>query len=216
MRIVLHVFILSIFGFNLFAQTKVVTNEKGEKVTEIYMNQNSLPVRYKGSILFSDEFETGKFKIDGGQIIEKPVLFNIFEDLLIADFGEKIVSMQKTSFTLGNHEFEYLSNLYLEPIFKSNIIFYERKYCNLKRYSNELPRANNEYAGEVERKTDYFLSFPSGKLRQVSLTTYSVKLAFMREYPDAENLLLNYKMKIKTQTDLVNLLKNTEFLALLE
>jgi len=195
---------------HLVSQTHVVTEENGQKVTEIENNTISLKrtLRYKGSILFTDIFEIGKFSISGGQTFDKPILFNILDDNFIVEFNDEVVSLSKIDFTLAGHNFEYKNGYYLEKIFDGKLKLYIRYYCKIK--PNEKFNYVAGYDGEIIRKNDYFLLFPDGKLRSVNLTKASIKSTLLVHYPLMGHMLKDYHDKIKNKEDIIKILADPE------
>lgn len=106
MKISVNELLLSI-GFLLlstmsWAQTRVLTNQKGEKYTEFEYktpNQSTSKNKYKGSIFWQDSLAMGTFSVAGGETLTKPVLptycINVLLRTLMISRCQSIIPMQR-------------------------------------------------------------------------------------------------------------------------
>jgi hypothetical protein len=211
MKIFLLIALLIVSGFNICAQTRVVRDESGAMVTEIdYRSERML--RYKGSVFFKDSVELGTFTVASGQILQKPVLFNVMNQSFLAEFDNKIVPLRNTDLQLGNRFFKNINDSYYETYYDAKIKILVKYTCSQKHYNkwhrDGIPtQFNNDFAGEIVHKKEYFLLFPNNKLRAINLTNYSVTLAIMKEYDGILYHIHQWKKDIRTEKDVIALLE---------
>lgn len=200
-----------LISLTTWAQARVIKDEKGLMVTEF--NYRSQPLlRYKGSIFLIDSAEVGRFSVSGGEKFEKPVLFDILSQSFLADFGSDIVRIRNTDLQLGNRIFKNIDGAYYETSYDGKIKILVKYSCTLKDfpkgYKDGIPtQINNDFAGEVVRKKDYFLLFPDNKLRAINMSKYSVNLALMKNYGGLLYHLQQWKKNIDCEKDLIDLLE---------
>lgn len=211
MRKLLLVSALALTAFCTSAQTRVIKDSNGMMVTEV--NYNHLPVlRYKGSLFLKDSVQMGTFAVAGGEVFQKPVLFDLLNQSFLADFGTKIVPLRDTDMQMSNRFFKNINHSYFETSYDAKVKILARYSCTLKDFEKggkdkSFPKIDNDFVGEVVHKTDYFLLFPDNKLRAIDLSNYSVSLALDKEYGGLSYYIKKWNRKITTVNDLVDLLK---------
>ncbi|GAB3519363.1 hypothetical protein [Emticicia fontis] len=210
MKKLLLVAIALLFELNVYAQTRVIQDERGELITEFdYLTQRV--VRYRGSIFLKDSVELGTFSVAGGQVLQKPVLFDMLNQNFLAYMGDKFVSIKNTDLQLGNHHLKYIRGGYYETYYDAKVKILIRYGCTLKTYDKNskvgiLPQFASNYSGEVIHKKYYYLQFPDKKLREISLNNYSVTLALAKQYDGLTYHIRQWNRDIRTEKDVADLL----------
>ena len=87
--------------------------------------------------------------------------------------------------------------------------------CTLKEYPKGYKDGlsvgvDNDFSGEIERKCEYVMLVAKQKLRPIQLSSYSVTVAFLREYDGLEYHIEQFGKKITNEGDLIALLKFLE------
>jgi hypothetical protein len=216
MKKLLILIMISICGKAISAQITVVTNENGEKVTEI-KNQSfgsrrvySYTLRYKGSVLFNQGFEMGSFIPKGGKPIVAAILYNIYADEIIAKVDNKEVILRNVDFSLGEHNFTSYKEHFYEIVYENDDIkLLKRNYVYLKPERNGASWASKGgfYEGEFIRKNDYFFQFPDSKVVDFNLTKASILSAVSKENISLANRIRKDTLQINKVEDIISLLK---------
>jgi hypothetical protein len=215
MKNLLLIILIFICGKAISAQTTVITNEKGEKITEIknqilgnsgYFFKKSL---YRGSILFNEGFEMATLKIKGGQPVDTPILFNIYKDELVAKVEGKEVLFTNSDFSMRGQNFISYKSHYYELIFENENVRLLKKYncvIKLNRGHGGL-NMGGVYEGDFIRNEAFYFLFPDDKMREFTLNKASVLSVL-----EKRNALLAYPfnndtLKINKVEDVISLLK---------
>ncbi|MFN8355164.1 MAG: hypothetical protein U0Y10_11990 [Spirosomataceae bacterium] len=178
------VFVLLLLHGVVFAQVRVITNDKGELITEFEYDHRQ-PLRYKGSIFWKDTTQLGVFCIKGGDTLRKPVLLDLLNHSFLAEFGERFVPISNTAITLGSHHFVHIKGYLYEYVSEGIVKVLARTSCKLAEYQDPITKTavvRDNYRGDVVRSVEYFLEFPNHKIRGISFTTRSVSLALVGQY----------------------------------
>lgn len=209
---------LLVFSTTSWAQTRVLTNEKGEKYTEFEYktpNQSTSKNKYKGSIFWQDSLVMGTFSVAGGETLTKPVLLDLLHQCVIAYFDDKSLAVNNTDITIGTTTLRCIKGRFYQTLFDGKVKLLVNPVCTLKEYSKGYKDGlavgvDNDFSGEIERKFEYALLFSNQKLRPVQLSTYSATVAFLREYDGLEYHIEQFGKKITNESDLIALLKFLE------
>lgn len=202
-----------------WAQTRVLTNEKGVKYTEFEYktpNQSTSKNKYKGSVFWQDALAMGTFSVAGGDTFTKPVLLDLLHQHFIAYFEDKSLTVDNTDVTIGATSFRCIKGRFYQTLFDGKVKLLVNPVCSLKEYPKgykdgvPVGGVDNDFSGEVERKSEYALLFSNHKLRPIQLSTYSVTVAFLREYDGLEYHIEQFGKKITNENDLIALLKFLE------
>jgi hypothetical protein len=217
MRKMLILLILtSTFGNTISAQTTVITNEKGEKITEI-KNQilgktgySFIKLMYRGSVLYNEGFEMASIKIKGGQQVDVPILFNIYKDELVAKVEGKEVLFINTDFSMRGQNFISYKGHYYELLFENESVRLLKKHncvIKLNRGHGGL-NIGGVYEGEFIRNEAFYFLFPDDRMREFSMNKASILSVL-----EKRNALLAYPfnndtLKINKVEDVISLLNN--------
>lgn len=201
-----------------WAQTRVLTNQKGEKYTEFEYktpNQSTSKNKYKGSIFWQDSLAMGTFSVAGGETLTKPVLLDLLHQCVIAYFDDKSVPVNNSDATIGTTSFRCIKGRFYQTLFDGKVKLLVNPVCSLKEYPKGYKDGlsvgvDNDFSGEIERKFEYALLFSNQKLRPIQLSTYSATVAFLREYDGLEYHIAQFGKKITNESDLIALLKFLE------
>lgn len=215
---VLRVLVFLVISSVGWTQTRVLTNEKGEKYTEFDYktpNQSSAKNKYKGSIFWLDTLAMGTFSIQGGKTFYQPVVLDLLHQRFIAYFEDKSLAINNTDLVIDSTVFRCLKGRFYQTVYDGKVKLLVNPVCTLKEYpkgyKDGVPAGfNNDFSGEVERKFDYVLLFPNQHLRPINLSSYSVSLAFMREKEGLVYHIEQFEKKIKNENDVIALLKFLE------
>ena len=207
-----------LYGKSLIAQTfqtTVITNEKGEKITEVktsglgqrgYYETKRL---YRGSILFNEGFEMATIKPKDGKFLDAPVLFNLYKDELVAKVEDKEVLLSKIDFSIRGQNFISYKGHYYELLFENQEVKLLKKYnCVVK--SNRGHGGLNMggiYEGDFIRNEAFYFLFPDDKMRAFSMNKASILSVL-----EKRNALLAYPfnndtLKINKIEDVISLLR---------
>jgi hypothetical protein len=208
---------ISIGGNAISAQIRVLTDENGEKITEIRnriigskSSNNSYVLRYKGTVLFNQGFEMGSFSPKGGKPIIAAILYNIYADEIIAKVDEKEVILRNVDFSLGEHNFISVKNHFYEIIFENDDLkLLKRNSVYLKPERNGISWASKGgvYEGEFIRSNDYFFQFPDNKVVEFTIKKASVLSALSKENISLAEKVRYDTLKINKVEDVISLLK---------
>jgi hypothetical protein len=185
---------------NSNAQTvKVYLNSKGEKITRIETQSNkggAFVKEYKGSIYLFDEFQMGKIMMQGGKIVEAPILFNIVKDVIIAKINNEEVILNNVNFSIGEHSFVAIKGSYYQLLYdnfqlsdslKSNrITILKRNVAIPRAYKSAGYQTATDYDGEFLTEETFFFFTPQNKLIYFEIKKKSIKNAL-----DKQNIVLN-------------------------
>jgi hypothetical protein len=216
MKKLLFLILFSICGKAVFAQITVVTNEKGEKITEI-KNQSfgsrrvyTYTLSYKGSVLFNQGFEMGSFSPKGGKPIIAAILYNIYADEIIAKVDNKEVILRNVDFSLGEHNFTSYKDYFYEIVYENeDLKLLKRNYVYLKPERNGPSWASKGgyYEGELIRSNDYFFQFPDNKVVEFNFKKASILSALSNENISLADKIRNDTIQINKVEDVISLLK---------
>jgi hypothetical protein len=207
--------LIFICGNDISAQTTVITNEKGEKITEI-RNQilgktgySFNKLLYRGSVLYNEGFEMATLKIKGGQPVDAPILFNLYKDELVAKVEGKEVLFTNTDFSMRGQNFISYKSHYYELLFENESVRLLKKHnCVIKpnRGHGGL-NMGGVYEGDFIRNEVFYFLFPDDKMREFLMNKASVLSVL-----EKRNALLAYPfnndtLKINKVEDVISLLK---------
>jgi hypothetical protein len=215
MKKLIFLILILIDGKAISAQTTVITNERGEKITEVksqsfgkrgYSFSKSL---YRGSILYNDGFEMATIKLKGGQPVDAPILFNIYADELVAKVEGKEILFTKTDFSMRGQNFITQKGHYYELLFENENVKLLKKYnCVVRPYRGHGGlNMGGTYDGEFIRNETYFLLFADDRMREFKFDKASLLSAFSKENTSLAEKLRNDTLRINKVEDVISLLK---------
>jgi hypothetical protein len=196
-------------------ETTVITNEKGDKITDVkiqglgrrgyYTNK----LLYRGSILFNESFEMATLKPKDTKAFDAAVLFNLYKEELVTKVEDKEVLLSKMDFSLRGQNFITHEGHYYELLFENENVKILKKYnCTLKlnRGHGGL-NMGGIYDGDFVRNESYFFLFTDEKMKEFTLDKSSV-LSVLEKRNDLLAQPINTDtMQINKIEDVIALLK---------
>jgi hypothetical protein len=196
----LFLLLLIISLSNSNAQTvKVYLNSKGEDITRIETQDNNggaFVKEYKGSIYLFNEFRMGKVIMQGGKIVEAPILFNIVKDVIIVKINNEEVVMNNVNFNIGEQSFVAIKGSYYHLLYdnflsndslkKNRITILKKNIAIARAYKSAGYQTTTDYDGEFLREETFFFFTPQNKLMYFEIKKKSIKNAL-----EKHNIVLN-------------------------
>lgn len=206
---------ITICGKAISAQTTVITNEKGEKITEVKVSSmgkggyRESKLLYQGSILYNDGFEMATINIKGGQPVNAPILFNIYADELVAKVEDKEVLFKNTDFSIRGQHFISINHHYYELLFENDELKVLKRYhcvMQINRGHGGISMGGM-YEGNFVRNEEFFFLFSNGKMKEFSINKLSVLSVLEKENVSLAYSFDNDTLRINKVEDVISLLK---------
>jgi hypothetical protein len=218
MKKLIILLLISNCGKTILAQsvkTTVLTNEKGEKITEVKISGLGIhgfqegKRLYRGTILFNENFEMATIKLKGGQPMDTPILFNLYKDELVAKLEGKEVLFTNTDFSIRGQNFISIKGHYYQLLFENDKVKVLKRYHCVMHTNRSRGGLNmgGIYEGDFITNEEFFFLFPDDKMREFKVEKISVlsvlekRNAFLA-YPFNDDTL-----KINKVEDVIALLK---------
>jgi len=210
MKKLIFLILISICGKAISAQIIVVTNEKGEKITEVTVSSTGRSgyreskLLYRGSILYNQGFEMATIKLRGGKPVDAAILFNIYADELVAKVEGKEVLFKNTDFSMRGQNFISIKGHYYELLFENdNLKVLKRYHCVIQTNRG----LGGVYEGDFVINQEFFFLFPDDKMKEFSINKASVLSVLEKRNAFLAYPFNNDTLKINNVEDVISLLK---------
>jgi hypothetical protein len=198
-------------------EVKRYVDKNGQKITEttvryaLRSGDTDVVKKYKGSNLFNDTFQTGKFRLDNGKLVEAPIIFDILKQEFYIEVDKKNYTFKNKDFSIEEHNFIAIDRQYYEVLNDGSTKLLKKYTCrfiNLRRNEGEISKDLYEFDGEFFNETSYYFMFASNKLEKIKLNKKSILAALKKENTKLFDYISSNVSEINTIEELIKIIQN--------